>query len=226
MKIFDFEILDQRQSLQNKFLKMCCCCSLRTHTKVIAVICLIFTLGAAGTIGGLMAKTRDTVTTDERLDNGGNMGGALAIQIPIYLVSIMCDVLCLVGAIKGNKCMLVPFMVKMVLLILADAAVAILLIVSGGMVGSFITGSTNDSNVQSLAGALSATIFILLIPLLIGIGIAIYFLVIVVRYFKELSSGGVSNSELSTEFRNPNTIQTFQTPDGLIWKGGKYVSSN
>ena len=155
---------------------MCCCCSLRTHTKVIAVICLIFTVGAAGTIGGLMAKTRDTVTTDERLDNGGNMGGALAIQIPIYLISVMCDVLCLVGAIKGNKCLLVPFMVKMVLAILGDAVAMILFIIWGKNAGSLIAESTNDSNVQNLAGSFGATIFfLLLIPLIIGIGIAIYF---------------------------------------------------
>ena len=185
---------------------MCCCCSLRTHTKVIAIICLIFTaLGALnliGTIGAFNAGTRDAVTTDARLFYGGDMGIALGVQIPIYLFCILSDVLCLVGAIKNSKPFLVPFIVKMVLLLLADAVIAILFIYWGATVGSLMAGSANDQGFQNVAGAFSATIFfVFLIPLLIGIGIAIYFLVIVVRYFKEISSVMVTNFELSSKSR-------------------------
>ena len=129
------------------------------------------------------------------------MGIALAVQIPIYVFCILSDVLCLVGAIKNNKRFLVPFIVKMVLLLSADAVIAILFIYWGATVGSLMA-STNDQDLQNVAGAFGATIlFVLLIPLLIGIGIGIYFLVIVVRYFKEISSVMVTNFELSSKSR-------------------------
>ena len=212
---------------------MCCCCSLRTHTKVIAIICIILTaLGALnliGTVGAFNAGTTDAVTTDALLFYGGDMGIALAVQIPIYVFCIVSDVLCLFGAIKSNKCFLVPFIVKMVLLIIADVVIVILFIILGANAGSLIAGSTNDRDMQNVVGTFGAMLFfLLLIPLLIGIGIAIYFLVIVVRYFKEISSDMVTNSEPSSQSRTEFSTLRMDSivTHAPVWRGGKYVCSN
>ena len=210
---------------------MCCCCSLRTHTKVIAVICLISTVGGIGTIGAFMAETRDAVTIDAGFFQGGNMKGTLAIQIPIYVFCILSDVLCLVGAIKSKKCLLMPFIIKMVLLILASVIVATLFIIWGSKAGSFIAVSANDGDWQNVAGTvgtITSTIFyFLLIPLLIEVGIAIYFLVIVVRYFKEISSDMVTNSEPSSRSRTEFSTLRMDSivTHAPVWRGGKYVCS-
>ena len=171
------------------------CCPLRTHTKVISILCLIFTaLGALNlisTIGAFLAGT--TSTADANLFFGGDMNVSLAVQILIYVFCIVSEVLCLVGAMKNNKCLLVPFIIEMSLTILALAFIAILFIYWGAVAGSALVGSTDNRDVHNVVGTLGTfMLFLLLIPIFIAIGLSIYFLVIVVKYFQEISSGVVS----------------------------------
>ena len=171
------------------------CCPLRTHTKVISILCLIFTaLGALNlisTIGAFLAGT--TSTTDAKLFFNGDVNVSLAVQILIYVFCIVSEILCFVGAMKNNKCLLVPFIIQKSLTILALAAIAILFIFWGSVAGQALVETTDDRDVRTVFGTLGAFMFfLLLIPIFIGIGISIYFLVIVVKYFQEISSGVVS----------------------------------
>merc|ERR1719322_999727 len=94
---------------------------------------------------------------------------------------------------KNNKCLLVPFIIEMSLTILALAFIAILFIYWGSVAGHALVESTDNRGVHAVVGTFGAFMFfLLLIPIFIGIGISIYFLVIVVKYFQELSSGVVS----------------------------------
>ena len=92
------------------------------------------------------------------------------------------------------------------------------------LTGAVITATTqNHENVQHVAGSLAAIyFFLLLVPLLIGIGISIYFLTIVVKYYKELSSGviagqreGIVLQPYSSQPMQPNTgVATVYVPPG------------
>ena len=99
------------------------CCNLRTHAMVIAIICLIFTgLGSLNLISTFAQFASGHATTSDVYTlYGGNITVALGVQIVIYVYWVVSEVLCLVGAIKNNKCLLIPFMICLVLSILACA---------------------------------------------------------------------------------------------------------
>jgi len=201
------------------------CCNLQTHTKVIASICLVLTgLGALNLIGTFGAFSSGHNTIDANLIYGGSVAIAIIVQILIYTSWIASDVCCLVGAIKNNKCLLIPFMIKMSLTILLFFGGIIMCLYYALLTGAVITATTqNHENVQHVAGSLAAIyFFLLLVPLLIGIGISIYFLTIVVKYYKELSSGviagqreGIVLQPYSSQPMQPNTgVATVYVPPG------------
>ena len=199
------------------------CCNLQTHTKVISIICLVMTgLGALNLISTFGAFRSGYNTADANYLYGGNVAIAITVQILIYTSWIASDVCCLVGAIKNNKCLLIPFMIKMSLTILIFCVGIIMCLYFALLTGAAISTADNQ-DFQHAAGSLAAIyFFILLIPLFIGIGIAIYFLTIVVKYYKELSSGviagqreGIVLQPYASQPMAPNTgVATVYVPPG------------
>ena len=116
------------------------CCNLQTHTKVIASICLVLTgLGALNLIGTFGAFSSGYNTIDVDLIYGGNVAVAITVQILIFTSWIASDVCCLVGAIKNNKCLLIPFMIKMSLTILLFFGGIIMCLYYALLTGAVIT---------------------------------------------------------------------------------------
>ena len=156
------------------------CCNLRTHAMVIAIICLIFTgLGSLNLISTFAQFASGHATTSDVYTlYGGNITIALGVQILIYVYWVVSEVLCLVGAIKNNKCLLIPFMICLILTILGCAGATILMIILG-------ISKVSDGDADGIGA-----IFWLLVIIPIGIvlGLSIYFLVIIVKFYNELAS--------------------------------------
>ena len=162
------------------------CCNLRTHSMVISIICLIFTgLGSLNLISTFAQFASGRATSgDVYTLYGGNITIALGVQIIIYVYWFVSEILGLVGAIKNNKCLLVPFMISLCLTILGCVGVTILMI---------ILGSQSLSHFGPHGGGIGGIIlFLIIIPISIVLGLSIYFLVIIVKFYNELESGLVA----------------------------------
>ena len=171
------------------------CCNLRTHTMVISIICLIFTgLGSLNLISTVAQSSSGQATSsDVNLFYGGNTTIALGVQILIYVYWVVSEILCLVGAIKNNKCMLIPFMICMCLTILGCVGATILLVFYGTL-GAHAVGYVGaQSGVLGAIGSIGVlAVFLMIIPAFFVLGLSIYFLVIIVKFYKELESGLVN----------------------------------
>ena len=177
------------------------CCNLRIHAMVISIICLILTgiasLDFIVTIGKLTSGhfTSNEVST---LVGGGVYSPAsifaLVVQISISIYWIVSEVLCLAGAIKNNKCLLIPFMIGLCLPILGCVGLIIIMIISGFL----------DAHPHDLYGKMGLLIFV--IPICIILGLSIYFLVIIVKFYKDLASGIVEGQSEGV------VLQTFNSP--------------
>ena len=151
------------------------CCSNRTHVLVISIICLVLTVistiwygltTVAAFIHGVHQRSLFSSIY------GGYIGVALGVQTMIYVFWITSEILSIVGAVKNNKCLLVPFMVCLALQMLFFIGFAIFvfwLAYGPGLI----------------------YVLIYIIPLLVGLGISIYFLAITIKFHMELSSGRV-----------------------------------
>ena len=183
------------------------CCNLRTHAMVIAIICLIFTgLGSLNLISTFAQFASGHATTSDVYTlYGGNITIALGVQILIYVYWVVSEVLCLVGAIKNNKCLLIPFMICLVLTILGCAGATILMIILG-------ISKVSDGDADGIGA-----IFWLLVIIPIGIvlGLSIYFLVIIVKFYNELASGLVDGH------REGVVLQPYAPP--LVPPGGGQI---
>ena len=193
------------------------CCNLQTHVKVIAIICLILTgLGALnliGTFGTVLAGGQQSY--DIGLIYGGNAALALAVQILIYSYWIIAEVCCLIGAIKNNKCLLIPFMISQVLTMIIIAGLGILFIFLGSATASALSSHRSEYGYDNGAAAFGSFIFfIFLIPLLIALGLTIYFFTIVVKFYNELSRGITSGQ------RQGMVLQPYNAPQGVPPAGG------
>ena len=177
------------------------CCNLRIHAMVISIICLILT-GLASldfilTIGNL-ARGHFASNEVSTLVGGGVYSHAsifaLVVQILFSIYWIVSEVLCLAGAIKNSKCLLIPFMIGLCLPILGCIGLIILMIISG-----YLDGHPHDPY-----GKMDLLIF--MIPICIILGLSIYFLVMIVKFYKELASGIVDGQ------REGVVLQTFNSP--------------
>ena len=192
---------------ENKLLRTMCC-NLRTHVKVISIICLIAT-----TFGFLRlistGKTLETFGTLEKhleIDLVDNESAALAlgIQIPGFLIGLVSGILCLMGAIKNKKCLLIPFMITQCLIILLCI----------GLVTFFIYRGITDLNNNNDDNSIAAFFFAMLIPLCLIVGLAIYFFVIVVKFYNELSSGIIVGQQRGI------VLQPNGSPEGVLQRSG------
>ena len=177
------------------------CCNLQTHVMVISIICLILTclgpLNFISTSSQSASKTQKS-SPDSSQSSDANKGGNVAIinlgvQIFIYVYWVVSEILCLVGAIQNNKCLLIPFMICMCLTILGCVGATILLVFYGTL-GAHAVGYVGaQSGVLGAIGSIGVlAVFLMIIPAFFVLGLSIYFLVIIVKFYKELESGFVN----------------------------------
>ena len=171
------------------------CCNLRTHVTVISILSLVI-------LTGLNALNLMPIII--AIIKAGNAGLALTIQVAVFTVSIVAAVLCRVGVIKNNKCRLIPFMIYL-------CAIGLMCI---GF-GIFVIYSAAISTYSREWGNLGRNLFLLmLIPMFVGLALAIYFFVIVVKFYNELSSGIRSGN------REGMVLQRYASPQGVPTAGG------
>jgi hypothetical protein len=144
-------------------------CNLQTREKVIIIasisllLTILSSLNLIDTIGAFLSGG---TSPEIDLVFGGKVALALGIQIPIYVVWIVSEILCLVGAIKNTKYLLIPFMICEILTIMACIGLGILLITLGVKSGEYF-------------------IFLMIIPLLIVIGVTICWLRLVEHFYND-----------------------------------------
>ena len=207
------------------------CCNLQTHVKVIAIVCIILRgLGLLCTALPLVFSATESGPPNAALALGGSM-----LAQSFWLV---CDVLCLRGATKKNKCLLIPFMICQCLAILACIGFGIVFIYLGATVNSGASynnpyegnathvrstslkyNNINDehfatNNFRQNNERVEAFVYYLNLSIcLLGLGLSIYFLVIVTRFYKELSlaipynnfSSGIPSEQVSGMVMPPLT---------------------
>ena len=158
------------------------CRDLRTHAIVISIICLAVTL-----IGIICETSFGYLIYMPILEPLcyplSNPTLARGIQISIDAFWIVSEVLCLVGAIKNNKYLLIPFITCMCLTILGCVGMTILLILIAFLCQGFCSRKSGCNCLLELLPTI--------VPWLILLGLSRYFLVIVVKFYKELASGHV-----------------------------------
>ena len=168
-----------------------CCCDHRTHVKVIGILYLVF---LALSLIVVIATILNAVEVKEAYENYEDVEKsyaiALGLEIPWFVFSVISVVLCLMGAFKNNKCFLIPFIVLQCLNILIFIGLGILFIYLGTVTVSI--GGSIGGGFGGIVASWGSAFFVLLIPVLIGLGMSIYFLVIVVKFFQELSMGIVA----------------------------------
>ena len=136
------------------------CCNLRTHVIVLSIVHLSLTFVTGLYFGLSLRRSQDW---------------AIGLHILAHVVLLVSGILCLIGAFKNNKCLLIPSIVVEGLKILACI---------GGF-GFFVFEGHVSLKHGDRAG------FGLLIfgpPLMIELGLTIYFLTIGIKFYQELSS--------------------------------------
>ena len=173
------------------------CCKLRIHVIVISIISLIITgLAYWGLISTYVLYNNLTLTY---------------VLCLYWLVS---GIMCLAGAIENKRFLLIPFMIGMCLIILICIPWLILTIYYW-VLGRSLEGMTPN---------LTALLFLIYIVILLGP--SIYFLGIVVKFYKELASetvAGQGDGCNSTALCFPDRVPTF---NGLCitWCVNTYTS--
>ena len=159
------------------------CCKLRIHVIVISIISLIITgLAYWGLISTYVLYNNLTLTY---------------VLCLYWLVS---GIMCLAGAIENKRFLLIPFMIGMCLIILICIPWLILTIYYW-VLGRSLEGMTPN---------LTALLFLIYIVILLGP--SIYFLGIVVKFYKELASeivAGQGDGCNSTALCFPDRVPTF-----------------
>ena len=171
------------------------CCDLRTHVKVIAIICMIFTgLGFVQLIGIIGIFIIGPVPPEVNMNY---FSLAFSVQMLVFIFRGVSEIMCLVGAIKNNKCLLIPFIICSSLTVLACIGFLILILSKSQAVivlaYSPLGFGISDNDFEKVGEtSVSVLNFLVSVPFLITMGLTIYFLVIVLEHYKDLSSGTVS----------------------------------
>ena len=166
------------------------CCGLQTHTIIISVIGIIFSglVYLSWNLTGLL-ETEEV-----------NFSGIRLAQYVWSATNLIANVLCLTGAIKCKKCFLVPYIIVNSIWITLLISSALLLFIFGSLLaGGSITEAIGKEKDISENGAhwlglgLAIHFVIILIPVSIILGLYVYFLVIVIKFYKEISSARISD---------------------------------
>ena len=98
------------------------CCNTRTHVIVILIIYLVL-IGISATWFGyiasdILAEHAELCLIEIHL-SGCQLHLYVAITAIFYVFWATCEILCIIGAVNNNKCLLVPFMICLSLTIVA-----------------------------------------------------------------------------------------------------------
>ena len=151
----------------NKF-KILETCGLQARVKAVAIISIVLTI-----IGFLVVVGGYTYTYADGYNGGEETAVVIGISFLIFSVMLIPEVMCLLGAIKNNKCLLIPFMIAIGICILASLGLAITCVVAG---------ASKEPGTAKIFIPL-AVFYILLF------GFSIYSLYVNTKFYKELSSG-------------------------------------
>ena len=167
------------------------CCSLQKHVGGLALLGIVFTgLSVVAVIKVSWCIRNQAIC----LGWSCSCDEAFAAQIINLGIHLVIYILCLIGAKKHNKWLLVPCMILISLHILLFIAF-----------GIKIYDGIGPPSGPSLTYVLPT-----LIALAIGIGLSAYFLTIVVKFYKEISSGIISGQQQGMVLQSYNTPQTAQ----------------
>ena len=178
------------------------CCGLRTHVKVISLVCFIVTgLGAfVLLINNVIVSAYENDIQESVLRYGGSVDVTLVIHVLIFVVWLLSEIFCLIGCIKNNKFLLIPFASCLFLQILACVGFAILFgimgrhaidvpsnyqfhnqydkedieYISNNFGGNFLYFSNKEFITIMMSNS-------------IALGLSVYFFVTTVMFYKELS---------------------------------------
>jgi len=112
-----------------------------------------------------------------------------------------------VGATKNNKFLLLPFIIVQGLQIIAFVSFTIFFIYLANKSASEIYNQTYGHDVGAVFGVF---FYFLIIPLLIALGLTIYFMTIAIQFYKELSSGvidGQTEGVILQPYVSPTPVQ-------------------
>jgi hypothetical protein len=100
-------------------------------------------------------------------------GLTFGLHILAHVVLLVSGILGIIGALKNNKCLLIPFIIGEGLTILACVGTT-----------NFFVFLANQRTKEGL----EFLFYAFLIPVLIALGLSIYFLTISIKFYQELSS--------------------------------------
>jgi len=157
------------------------CCDLQTHTKVIAIINLLVTgLGIKKAISQIRFAVESNVAEAKTI---------AVVSVLSNTIWALAVILCLVGAFKRKRYFLIPFMVGQSISILIFLILSLLIIILGSTALSWISqGGSGSTEEMQIGGMVGTIVGIVLVIFFISIGLSVYFLVIVAKFYKELAS--------------------------------------
>lgn len=212
------------------------CCDLRTQTIIIAIKTIVLSgpTFCHWMLSAVTAMSRDPFTDHVALRNYDyyNETNSTTVHYEtnysiessiVFLWSVsnlISGVLCLIGAVKRRKNLLIPHVIVIFLTVLGISVAAIFLLVSGSVLAAGGIAMMDNQTGPTAWLGLGMGIFFLvvLIPILIALGLHIYYLAIVYKYYKELLNSGLANHSDATVMVLKTTTsaypaQTFQ-PNG------------
>ena len=185
------------------------CCEHQTHTIIISVIGITFS-------GFVYLSWNLTGLVDSENNDNVDYSGLKFAQYIWSATNLLANILCLIGAIKRKKCLLVPYIVVNSLWIGLLVVGALLLLIFGSLLtGGSIAEATgkgkhiSDNGTHWLGLGFAIYFFLVLIPMSIALGLYVYFLVIVVKFYKEISFGRIEDQQPGIVLQPYTTSQYF-----------------
>ena len=200
LKCFSLFLVNQSN---NHFKQMCC--NLRRHVIVIAILSIAIS-GLGGTHWALDYTGLQPITTIKLDVYKDNFGDYAWVEFLLFATCLFADICCLIGAIKRNKHLLIPFIIISFGAIVLLSGCALLLLIFGmlGEISEDLDKNLSDKDEDQ------TFLFLILIPLSIVLSLNIYFVIIVLRFYKAISSGATSIQETGMCLRPLNTAQNPQ----------------
>ena len=121
-------------------------------------------------------------------------------EILVCLYSLLSGIMCLVGAIKNIKCLLIPLIIGVCLIILVCVISLIITIYCRGT-GSSLEGTTANETMLLFLGFIS-----------IFLGPSVYILVIIAKFYKELASVIVTRQGDWVDVPELEVLQSYVSP--------------
>ena len=105
---------------------------------------------------------------------------AIVVQIFVFIIHVTTYIMCFMATIKRNKLMLIPFLIVTILHIFIYIGLGIYVI----YIGCLFVLTDNDA----LTG-IGVLVFIFLVPIVIGLIVSTYFVIVVSKFYYEISIG-------------------------------------